>query len=340
MRTVFVANPSENFRKMLDEDMRANLPEGSNELQIWEACITVCHDFILEGMKRNPCHLPAGSCRGFKDIVGYEPDPAVDIRTPRERKAAQLGHYLRLLQSEPTSVSRTERFLEAVIKLIDHDSFSGSAHLCSVAVEVQQLQRSSAEIATENPAALETFMMYYIRTVAQEFPCELPGPIPELTLPPLKACGHTCDSDPVCSLCASIDGFLACPISDRLKLGMSKARGHVHYVWKCIEKYSQRYPITYDPSEMIHPDGEALCTVEVHKKAAVEWRATAERLQKAVAGRRRWLSPIGIDISDAGELVRAPPELPVEPEQPVVEPEQPPRPRRILKRKTPEAETN
>ncbi|KAJ6258580.1 hypothetical protein Dda_6626 [Drechslerella dactyloides] len=308
LRLMFMANPSENFRRMVDEDMKTNLAQAPVELRTWASMSRRCHEYIIEGLKKSSRHSVACFCPGFMDIVGYEPEPGLDL-IKKKKEATQLSNYLRLLQDEPDSVSLTERLLDAISTPSPSRPQIYSEFLFPIAVEVHRLQ-SSSEIAKEKPAVLDKFMKLFQQTVLKDHPCKTPAPgeMPDLSLPPLVTGGQGCTKDPQCSLCVILDKFLGSATEEKLRVGMSRYREHVRYIWEALQMYATKHPVKFDPSEMIHPDGEQLCVIELTKNLATEHNDAKERFNRGLAGRKRMLCAVGLKIGDAGEILGEPSE--------------------------------
>ncbi|KAK6337868.1 hypothetical protein TWF696_001346 [Orbilia brochopaga] len=129
LRSIFMANPSENFRRAVDDDMKHNLEEGSDSLKVWVSISQKSHEYIIEGIKeRFPRLLSEIVEKQYpRNVVTDEPqenphriemlgytiqlDPD---RDPAEVIGIRLANYLECLLDQADSASLMTQLFDAI----------------------------------------------------------------------------------------------------------------------------------------------------------------------------------------------------------------------------------
>ncbi|KAJ6258578.1 hypothetical protein Dda_6624 [Drechslerella dactyloides] len=341
LRTIFIANPSENLRLQIDEDMKRSLSPDSPGLQIWKTMSGKCHEFIIEGIKER-AHILVndsqfGIYRDIKQVVGFSkqsmklqkppgfspeshtPEPS-DFGNAQVEATTQLCAYLLCIQNQPDAASLTAQFLDA-LQLPDIQRFpaydanylfdrykakvpTNITSLLPIAAEVYQLSYLSPA-SQDRSAAFKKFLNYFKDLVLVTYPCMKPPDIIHASLPPLN-CGQPCPKKG-CFLCASLNEFLLSPTAQRFS--MNSAQGfklHFKDVGRSLSNYAGANMIRIDFTQFDPASRTGDAKLEVTKRVVEQLERRVQIYALEVSERQRVLGAIGIKVGYDGTILEEP----------------------------------
>ncbi|KAK6337867.1 hypothetical protein TWF696_001345 [Orbilia brochopaga] len=346
LRLVFIANPSENLRLQIEEDMKKSLSSDSPHLRIWESISRKSHGFIIEGIKERATALVSENQKAvpgsFKQVVGYriptpqprkpppglspDSDPSSDSgekattdQGPNEfilPHLAQLRDYLLRIQSQPDATSLTAQFLDA---LQLPDLRSSPVYDLSHFYD-SDLNYVAIDVAALLPIAKEVHKLYWSSQAPQTQSAAL-----EKFLGYFKRIvfmAHSCVKPPnlVNSLLPPFSqqpcpkrGCILCPPLDEFLVSPTAQRFQMEscHGFKTHFKEVHSKLNNYTAKGMITYNIGTRTTngnavLEIDKRVRAQYEAMMKIFVRDVAERKRILNHIGITIGNDGTILSEP----------------------------------
>ncbi|KAK6531786.1 hypothetical protein TWF694_002953 [Orbilia ellipsospora] len=119
-RRMCLANPNENFRRDLDEDLRNNLPSDSAECERWTTISLKSQEYIIEGIKQRlasiVCELKPLRYRPplYSEILGYKRKVSEHSPDIEESTSTQLLLYAVFICDPAQPETLMFQFLQAI----------------------------------------------------------------------------------------------------------------------------------------------------------------------------------------------------------------------------------
>ncbi|KAF3277439.1 hypothetical protein TWF970_005050 [Orbilia oligospora] len=177
LRKIFVQHPNENFRRMLDAEIKAR--STPTILEIWGSLAFKIHEYIVEGIRKR-FESNSELCFAYMDhqIAGFDVPGGSAALGRVQQLEWQLTSYFKILQElgDPDSVRLIVQFL-SVVKTKGHKQWVLET-LKGVAHEVKELPSSSMLLQSQ-PDVIKTFLANYQNAVFNLHP--------KLKSPPLTA---------------------------------------------------------------------------------------------------------------------------------------------------------
>ncbi|KAF3921286.1 hypothetical protein ABW21_db0207279 [Orbilia brochopaga] len=339
LRLIFIANPSENLRLQIEEDIKRSLASDSSAQEFWNEVSGNCHEFIIQGIKqRTQILLSDNKYADYgtpEQVVGYsipktqprklppglapDPDSSSDEALQGDdspdgvsTKAAQLRDYFLCIQGLPDTAYLTQHFLEAM-------QLPEPRHL--PAYNVNYLRESDLaevplDIATLLPIATE------VHKIISESPTERAdlaalGKFMEY-FKKLVFTAHPCIKPPAvthmslpplnqqacpkrgCFLCAPLNDFLVSPTVQHFEMESAHGfKAHFKEVDHSLSRYSSQNRIDHTCRGAYRSTNVVLT---VDKELASQYARKMKIFARDVAERQRVLGRIGIIINDDGAI--------------------------------------
>ncbi|KAF3102660.1 hypothetical protein TWF706_005295 [Orbilia oligospora] len=275
LRKIFVQHPNENFRRMLDAEIKGR--SCPMILEIWGPLAFKTHEYIVEGIRKR-FESNSELCFAYMDhqIAGFDA-PGGPVLGRVQQLEWQLTSYFKILQElgDPDLVRLIVQLLSAV-KPKGHKQWVLEA-LKGVAHEIKELPSSSMLLQLQ-PGVVKTFLGNYQNAVFNLHPkLKSPPHTASLALPKITVCARPAS----CSLCDPLNSFLT-----------STTREHFTATSRNGEKLHYK-----QASESIGR--------EIRRKKDFQGRHNEEvdEFRAALAVRRSLLAAIGVGVDDEGRII-------------------------------------
>ncbi|KAF3167863.1 hypothetical protein EYR41_011159 [Orbilia oligospora] len=298
LRKIFVQHPNENFRRMLDAEIKAR--SSPMILEIWGPLAFKTHEYIVEGIRKR-FESNSELCFAYMDhqIAGFDA-PGGPVLGRVQQLEWQLTSYFKILQGlgDPDLVRLIVQLLSAV-KPKGHKQWVLEA-LKGVAHEIKELPSSSMLLQLQ-PGVVKTFLGNYQNAVSNLHPkLKSPPHTASLALPKIIVCARPAS----CSLCDPLNSFLTSTTKEHFT-ATSRNGEKLHYkqASESIGREIRRY-IDIRSTGWGVKGADTVITISKRKKDFQgRHNEEVDEFRAALAVRRSLLAVIGVEVDDEGRII-------------------------------------